>query len=807
MRGGLGRTLLTSFLILAIVPLIAVTWYATLRERQDIQREVITKLSSVATMMEIQVNQWVEHRIASLQFLAALPATRENMSILVTNTGDTSTARADQVRHTLRLQLQTTLAQDPAFRRLAVLDGEGNVLVSTDPQTEGKPTEQTLTLEPEQNYAFQFITLDPTANVGPVVIVRLSASRLSVSTELDKVSTKSHDEAQHITGQDDETLGLLAGWLNPGNLSTDLQTVGELWETGEIYLVDANGMALPQGRAVSSMGIQAALAGEDREGLYENYAGVPVIGIYHWMPELGLALVAEQMQEEAFATTNNVTAAVVGATLAMALFTATIAAVVTRQITRPIVRLTESALSIAEGDLEQRVPVTSRDEIGILAYVFNHMATELKTLYDNLEKKVVQRTTLLQRANYQIQRRAIQMQASLEVGQVVTSILDPDRLLEQVVQVVRGRFAYSYAGVYTADEEGQYLLLRALAGEANPFHGQRVPTDLPGPIGQAFREGIAVVTSQLVPMTVGPPVSYTRSEAALPLRLGGRTLGVLDVQTADEEGFDEDDVSVLQNVANQIIITLENARAYAVEREAVERLQELDLSKRRFLMNMSHELRTPLTNIIGFSRLMLKGISGPLRGQQQNDLQIIYQNGQHLLGLINDLLDISQIEAGLMELELREMDLADLIGSVMATASALVRDRDIELHQEIAPDLPTVRADTARIRQVLLRLLANAAKFTVQGAIIVRAWHIDAEVMVSISDTGVGIPLGDRERIFERFEQGTLVNRRPDGAGLGLALSKEFVEMHGGRIWVESEMGKGSTFTFSLPVSQEAPSS
>jgi len=312
-----------------------------------------------------------------------------------------------------------------------------------------------------------------------------------------------------------------------------------------------------------------------------------------------------------------------------------------------------------------------------------------------------------------------------------------------------------------------------------------------------------VVTSQLVPMTVGPPVSYTRSEAALPLRLGGRTLGVLDVQTADEEGFDEDDVSVLQNVANQIIITLENARAYAVEREAVERLQELDLSKRRFLMNMSHELRTPLTNIIGFSRLMLKGISGPLRGQQQNDLQIIYQNGQHLLGLINDLLDISQIEAGLMELELREMDLADLIGSVMATASALVRDRDIELHQEIAPDLPTVRADTARIRQVLLRLLANAAKFTVQGAIIVRAWHIDAEVMVSISDTGVGIPLGDRERIFERFEQGTLVNRRPDGAGLGLALSKEFVEMHGGRIWVESEMGKGSTFTFSLPVSQE----
>jgi signal transduction histidine kinase len=198
---------------------------------------------------------------------------------------------------------------------------------------------------------------------------------------------------------------------------------------------------------------------------------------------------------------------------------------------------------------------------------------------------------------------------------------------------------------------------------------------------------------------------------------------------------------------------------------------------------------------------MMKGISGPLTEQQQSDLQIVYQDSQHLLGLINDLLDISHIEAGLMELEFQEVDLAQLIQSVMATTSALVHDKPVELYQEIDPDIPKVQGDMARIRQVLLRLLANAAKFTERGSITVRAWPTDGRVMVSVSDTGVGIPEEDRERIFERFEQGTLENgRRPNGAGLGLALSKQFVEMHGGQIWVESEVGKGSTFTFSLPL-------
>ena len=782
MRGGLGRTLLTAFLLLAIVPLSAISWYATMRERQDIQREVTAKLSSAATLVELQVRQWADYHVADLALLAALPDTRENVdTLLAASPADSQHADAASAaaREALRAQLRTALEHSPAFRRLAILDDTGRILVSTDPQSEGVFAGQVLELAPApgEHASLQFITLDPAADVGLVVV-------------------------QPIVGSSDQEAGLLVGWLNLSELADSLRTV-ELGQPGEVYLVDANRVSLPQGQMVDSAGIEIALEGKSTAGLQENYAGVPVIGVYRWIPELGLALVAEQAQAEAFATTDSVTATVVGATLIAALVTAVSAAIVTRQITRPVVRLTESALNIAAGDLAQQVPVTSRDEIGILTYVFNHMAAELKALYDDLEGKVVERTALLQKANYQIQRRAIQMQASLEVGQAVTSILDPDRLLQQVVRVVRNRFVYSYAAVYTTDEDGMHLLLRACDGEADPFPGQRIPCELPGPVGRAFRERIPVLESHPVAVKIGPPAHYTRSEVALPLCLGEQTLGVLHVQSTDEEGFDQDDVSALQNVATQITIALENARAYAVELEAVKQLRELDRSKRHFLANMSHELRTPLNNIIGFSRLMLKGIEGPLTEQQQHDLQIIYQDGMHLLGLINDLLDISQIEAGLMELDFQEVDLADLIRSVMATASALVRDKDIELRQEIAADLPKVQADMVRIRQVLVHLIANAAKFTERGTITLRAWPADGHILVSVSDTGSGIPPEDHERIFQRFDQGSLADgRRRNGAGLGLALCKEFVEMHGGSIRVESEVGKGATFTFSLPLKQ-----
>ena len=758
MRGGLGRTLLTAFLVLTILPLSVVSWYATNRSRLTIQHQITEKLLSIAALKEVQITRWVEETQDVVEVLAEEEAVSRALQAL--EAGDVDTAR----------QSLGDVAAGYALAGVALLSGDGRVWVSTSPFQEGA-----ILPVPEEPASLRvaFSAGDVYGEAAVLMIVPLAH-----------------------TGR----WRYLSVWPDPTELLRILHETAGLGQTGEIYLVDQDGMAFPQGEAVDSAAVEGALAGMDGEGLYENYAGVPVIGVYRWLPSLSLALLVEQSQEEAFAGNDAVAAAVIMAALIAALAAAVVSAIVTRQITRPIVRLTESALRIANGDLSQRVEIHSRDEIGILGRVFNRMAAELEALYNDLEAKVAERTRLLQQANYQIQRRALHMQTSLEVGQAVTSILDPDRLLEQVVRLVRDRFVYSYVAVYTLEEE-EGLVLRASAGEPTPFHGERVPLDAPGPLARVIREGEAIAESHPVPVTVGPPTSYVRSEVVLPLRRGETTVGVLDVQTTSPQEIDQDEVSVLQNVAYQIAIALENARAYALEREAAERLRELDRSKRRFLANMSHELRTPLTNIIGFTRLLLKGIDGPLTEQQRQDLEIIYHNSQHLLGLINDLLDLSQIEAGLMELQFREVDLAELIRSVMSTASALVRGKRVALREEIAPDLPTVRADPARIRQVLLRLMANAAKYTDQGSITVRAWTSNGKVMVSVSDTGVGIPPEDLERIFERFEQGGAEDgRRTNGAGLGLSLSKEFVEMHGGQIWVESEVGKGSTFTFSLPL-------
>ncbi|HEY75722.1 MAG TPA: HAMP domain-containing protein [Thermoflexia bacterium] len=754
----MGRTLLTAFLLLAILPLSVVSWYATNRSRLNIQHQVTEKLLSIAALKEVQVARWIEETRDVVEVLTADQAL--DRALEAVEAGETDVAR----QHLIEAASNQTLLG------VALLSGEGRVWVSTDPSQEGA-----ILPVPGRPTPFRVAFSADGLNGGTAVLMIVPLPRAG-------------------------RWRYLAVWPDPTELLRILHETAGLGQTGEIYLVDREGVAFPQGQVVESKAVDEALTGTDGEGLYENYAGVPVIGVYRWLPSLSLALVVEQSQEEAFAGNDAVAAAVIMATLIAALAAAVISAIVTRQITRPIVRLTESALRIANGDLSQRVEFNSRDEIGILGQVFNRMAAELETLYNDLEAKVAERTRLLQQANYQIQRRAIQMQASLEVGRAVTSILDPDRLLEQVVQLVRDRFVYSYVAVYTL-EEGNGLVLRASAGEPAPFHGECVPLDDPGPLARVLHEGEAIAESRPVSVTVGPPANYIRSEVVLPLRRGETTIGVLDVQTTAPQEIDQDEVSVLQNVAYQIAIALENARAYALEREAAQRLRELDRSKRRFLANMSHELRTPLTNIIGFARLLLKGIDGPLTEQQRQDLEIIYHNSQHLLGLINDLLDLSQIEAGLMELQFREVDLAELIRSVMSTASALVRGKKVVLREEIASDLPMVRADPARIRQVLLRLMANAAKYTDQGSITVRAWASDGQVMVSVSDTGVGIPPEDLKRIFERFEQGGTDNgRRANGAGLGLSLSKEFVEMHGGRIWVESEVGKGSTFTFSLPL-------
>ena len=303
---------------------------------------------------------------------------------------------------------------------------------------------------------------------------------------------------------------------------------------------------------------------------------------------------------------------------------------------------------------------------------------------------------------------------------------------------------------------------------------------------------------------------------AHPLIYGGEVEGVVEVWhtgSAGERGLDQDDLNLMQGMMTTLTAALQTARLYTIQRETAERLAEVDRLKSQFLANMSHELRTPLNSIIGFSRVILKGIDGPLTDLQSQDLTSIYNSGQHLLGLINDILDLARIEAGKMELVLDEVDLRDIIKGVMSTAIGLVKDKTIVLLEDVAPNLPPVRADQIRVRQVMLNLLSNASKFTEQGSITLRAEVVqtlspvsgktEPFVQVSVVDTGHGIAPDDLKKLFEPFSQvDSSATRKVGGTGLGLNITRQLVDLHGGRIWVESEVGVGSTFSFILPLNR-----
>ncbi|HHH42105.1 MAG TPA: HAMP domain-containing protein [Chloroflexi bacterium] len=786
MRGGLGRTLLSAFLVLAIVPLSVVSFLASVQGRRNLERELRERLMAVTTLREQQIQDWVTAQQQVLAMLCSEPTLIEAAEALANPPSD------PEIRTAMRRRFLQIINQYPDLERLLLLSPEeGRVLVASEAWKEGRRYNDAALVA--KGGAGPYTYISPGTDSGAPTLVLVRPVR----------------DGEH------RRVGTLVAHLRLEALGRILAESVGLGSTGRTYLVLPSGEILTQegfltgqdGRpAILNPAVEAALRGGNGIATYKNEAGIFVIGVHRWLPDPGIALITEQAQSEAFSRSDDLAAALIATALGAALLTAIIATVVTRQITRPIVRLTEMAVQIASGDLDQRVPATRRDEIGILARAFNIMTARLQVLYESLEQKVAERTRQLQEANAEIRYQAIQLATSAEVGRIVTSILDLESLLPQVVELIRDAFSAYHVSLFLTDEDGKWALLRegtGALGERLKREGYRLPLDESNLVGRAInrREPCLAVGEERRILADVETFPYTQAELVIPLIVRDRPIGALSVHSLEEDAFAGSEVMVLQTLAGQVAIAIENARAYALEREAAEQLRELDRFKTRFLANMSHELREPLNTIIGFSRVLLKGIDGPLNEIQRQDITFIHDAGQHLLGLINDILDIAAIEAGKMELTIREVNLRALLQSVMATASALVRGRPIELQYDVAPDLPVVHADPQRLRQVILKLLSNAAQFTEEGSITLRAWSEDEQVFISVSDTGIGIPEADRDRIFEQFQRlDGKGSPHLGGVGLGLALSKEFVEMHGGQIWVESGVGRGSTFTFSLPV-------
>jgi signal transduction histidine kinase len=249
------------------------------------------------------------------------------------------------------------------------------------------------------------------------------------------------------------------------------------------------------------------------------------------------------------------------------------------------------------------------------------------------------------------------------------------------------------------------------------------------------------------------------------------------------------------------VIAIENVRLFKELEVANRELAAASQHKSEFLANMSHELRTPLNGIIGFSEVLAEGMFGEINEKQTEYLQDILESGRHLLSLINDILDLSKIEAGRMELELSEFHLPGAIDNALILVRERASRRGIKLGSTVDERLGMISGDERKVKQVLLNLLSNALKFTPEGGRIDVGARLDDRVAeVSVADTGIGIAPADQEAVFEEFRQVGTADKKAEGTGLGLALSRKFIELHGGRIWVQSEVGRGSTFTFTLPV-------
>jgi signal transduction histidine kinase len=264
-------------------------------------------------------------------------------------------------------------------------------------------------------------------------------------------------------------------------------------------------------------------------------------------------------------------------------------------------------------------------------------------------------------------------------------------------------------------------------------------------------------------------------------------------------------VGLLQSFAAQSAVAIQNARLFREIEDKSRQLEAASRHKSEFLANMSHELRTPLNAVLGYAELIHDGIYGEVPAKIEDVLERIQHNGRHLLGLINDVLDLSKIEAGQLTLQPVDYSIREVALGVVGATEALAAEKKLKLEVDVPPDLPNGRGDERRITQVLMNLVGNAIKFTEAGGVAIQARVEDQHLVVAVADTGPGIAPEDQKRIFEEFQQvDTSSTRKKGGTGLGLAIARRIVELHGGRIWVEAAPGQGSTFHFTLPLAPQA---
>jgi signal transduction histidine kinase len=567
--------------------------------------------------------------------------------------------------------------------------------------------------------------------------------------------------------------------------------------------------ALPQVKAATAA--QGAVpAGDDEElrtsAEARDTAGRAVLTAWAKIEPLEWYVFVEQPTAEAYKPLYQLLART-GLLLLLGLVLSVVVAVflVGRMVT-PIRALREGAAAIGAGRLDQKIEVRTGDELQDLAEQFNRMAAELRESYTGLEHKVEQRTE-------ELKQSLEQQTATAEILKVISgSPTDVQPVFEAIVQ--SGVRLFEDAAMAVVLPDGDKIRAAAIAeGDATRVDAWK--RRFPLPLTRDYMHGAAILDGRLVDV----PDSRSwqgewqsgvknfletgyRAITIMPMARGGRAIGAISVLRKEPGALSDKQLALLRTFADQAAIAIENVRLFNEIQEKSRQLEIANRHKSEFLANMSHELRTPLNAIIGFSEVLGERYFGELTEKQDEYVRDIHGSGKHLLSLINDILDLSKIEAGRMELELSDFDLPAVLENALTLVKERAQRHGIALGKRVDPSLGTVRADERKVKQIMLNLLSNAVKFTPEGGrVSVAAKPNGSAIEISVSDTGIGIAPEDQQAVFEEFKQvGRDYTRKAEGTGLGLALTKRFVELHGGTIKLASAPGKGSTFTFTLPL-------
>jgi signal transduction histidine kinase/HAMP domain-containing protein len=443
-----------------------------------------------------------------------------------------------------------------------------------------------------------------------------------------------------------------------------------------------------------------------------------------------------------------------------------------RTITAPLEHLANAAQKIEAGDLGVRIEARSPYEVGTLERAFDTMARSLQ------ERDRAQQ-------EYLDEVRTVNA-----VSDAVVGVTDRERIFAESLSRLVALVKADAAAIVLREGIGQGLV-SASTTNIDPETAMTIASDV---LSAKTGDPDVVQRSEI-------PYGTLRSAAHVPLSTRGLLTGLLSVYFRGEAEITESEARTLRTVARLVSVAKENADLVGELRDNNFQLERANRLKSEFLANVSHELRTPMNAIIGYSKLMLDGLDGELNAQQEADLQRVTTAADNLLGLINGLLDLSKIEAGRMEINVEEIDVGPIVEDVVALVRPQSDSKDLDVRANIPVELPTILADRARFRQVLVNLVSNAVKFTDSGAVTVSATSGEGWVTVSVADTGIGISAEAQAYIFDEFRQADAsTTRRYGGTGLGLAISKRLVALHGGRIWVESGTNGGSVFSFTIPV-------